>query len=463
MIYYVGCGMVRRLFGTDGVRGIVNKTLTAEMALRLGYAIGTYLGPGKRILLCTDARYGGEMISRAVIAGLTSAGVKVYEGGLAPTPACQLAVRDFGFDGGVMITASHNPPEYNGIKFIASDGIEAPREVEEEIESIYFESRFRPSSWMHLSHMTERFPLVVEHYVKSVASRVDKDRIKMKGFKVVVDPANNVGSLTTPRILRELGVKVLTVNADLHPLPYREPEPTPKSLKETAEIVKVIGANLGVGHDGDADRAVFIDEKGSIVLGDRSAIILAKYIKDRDPDLPKRVVTAVSSGIIVEEVLKPFGIEVVWTRVGSPVISRVIQKMGGAICGFEENGSFIYPKHQLVRDGAMTTALMLELLAVEGKPLSALIDELPKYYTIKTKVPMTRENAEKFVEEVKELYKGYRQITIDGVKVIGDDFWVLVRPSGTEPIARIMLEAKSEEKAKEILNEVMKIAERYKS
>ena len=453
--------MTRRLFGTDGVRGVVNETLTAEMALKLGYAIGTYLGPGSRILLCMDARAGNEMLARATIAGLISAGVKVYEGGLAPTPACQLAVRDWGFDGGVVITASHNPPEYNGIKFIASDGIEAPRSAEEEVEKIYFEARFKPIPWSVLSHMVEKFPLVIDHYIKSVVSKVDKDLIKARKFKVVVDPVNNVGSLTTPKILKELGVKVLTVNAHLDSIPYREPEPNEHSLKETADIVKAVRADLGIGHDGDADRAVFIDEKGRVILGDRAAIILAKYLITKDPDLPKRVVTAVSSSIMVEEVLRPLGIEVVWTKVGSPIIARVIQE-SGALCGFEENGSFIYPKHQLVRDGAMTAVLMLELLAREKTKLSILADEFPKYYAIKTKVPMNREQALQLVNEVRNSYSEYRQITIDGVKVIGDDFWVLVRPSGTEPIARIMLEAKSEEKAKNILNNILKIAERIK-
>lgn len=454
--------MARRLFGTDGVRGIVNETLTAEMALKLGYAIGTYLGPGSRVLLCMDARAGNEMLAQATTAGLVSAGVKVYDGGLAPTPACQLAVRDWGFDGGVVITASHNPPQYNGIKFIASDGIEAPRSAEEEVERIYFESRFKPSSWSILSHMVEKFTLVIDHYVKSVISKVDKEIIKARGFKVVVDPANNVGALTTPRILKELGVKVLSINAHLDSIPYREPEPTEHSLKETANVVRAIGADLGVGHDGDADRAVFIDEEGRVVLGDRAAIILAQYLATRNPDLPKRIVTAVSSSIMVEDVLKPLGIEVVWTKVGSPIIARVMQK-SGALCGFEENGSFIYPKHQLVRDGAMTTALMLELLAHEKTKLSTLIDKLPKYYAIKTKIPMSREKALELVHEVKKLYAGYRQITIDGVKVIGEDFWVLVRPSGTEPIARIMLEAREKEKAKSILNSILKIAERIKS
>lgn len=453
--------MVRRLFGTDGVRGIVNETLTAEMALKLGYAIGTYLGSGSRILLCMDARAGNEMLARATIAGLISAGVKVYEGGLAPTPACQLAIRDWGFDGGVVITASHNPPEYNGIKFIASDGIEAPRNAEEEVEKIYFEAKFKSISWSVLSYMVKKFPLVIDHYIKSVISKVDKDLIRSREFKVVVDPVNNVGSLTTPRILKELGVKVLTVNAHLDPIPYREPEPNEHSLEETANIVRTVRADLGIGHDGDADRTVFIDEKGRVILGDRAAVILAKYLTVKDPDLPKRVVTAVSSSMMVEEVLRPLGIEVVWTKVGSPVIARVIQK-SGALCGFEENGSFIYPKHQLVRDGAMTAALMLELLAHEKTKLSTLADELPKYYAIKTKVPMDREQALQLVDEVKKIYSGYRQITIDGVKVIADDFWVLVRPSGTEPIARIMLEAKSREKARNILNDILKIAERIK-
>ncbi len=449
-----------RLFGTDGVRGIVNKELTPELALRLGSAIGTFFGEGSKILIGRDVRAGGAMIQAAVAAGLLASGIRVYDGGLAPTPAIQFVVKEEDFDGGVIITASHNPSRYNGIKVIAADGIEIPREKELEVEEIYFTERFRRAPWRLLIHDIKPYPFVIDKYVKGVVEKVDKDLIRGKGFKIVIDPANSVGALTSPRIARELGVKVYTVNGHLDPMfPGREPEPIPEHLGETTRTVVSIGANFGVAHDGDADRAIFIDDKGRVQWGDRTATLLARYLAEKHPEMPRNVYTAVSSSTVIEDVLKPLGIKVIWLKVGSVDISRTMQRNGDALCGFEENGGFMYPPHQLVRDGGMTLALMLEMLARENRKLSELYDELPQYHMIKTKIPMKRELALKVVERVKEYFKGYRQITIDGVKVISNDFWLLVRPSGTEPLLRIMLEARTEDKAKELLETVKKIAE----
>jgi len=449
---------LHKLFGTDGVRGVVNEELGPDLALRLGMAIGTFFGEGSRILVGRDVRAGGEMLKSAVIAGLLSAGAVVYDGGSAPTPALQYAVKSEGFDGAVVITASHNPAKYNGIKVIESDGIEASRDSERVIEEILFEQRFSRASWASLIHSVKPYPDVNELYVKAVVDRVDKELIKSKGFKVVIDPANSVASLVSPRIARELGAKVYTINGNLDPMfPGREPEPTPETLRETSRVVVSLGADFGVGHDGDGDRAIFIDDRGRTIWGDRSAVILAKYLLERDPSSPRKVYTAVSSSTIIEDYLKDYGVEVVWLKVGAIDIARSMQKSGDALCGFEENGGFMYPPHQYVRDGGIALALMLELLAKLGKKLSELYDDLPRMYTIKTKLPMPRDKAVKAVEQVKEAFKEYRQITIDGVKVLGRDFWLLVRPSGTEPILRIMLEARTEDKARELLDDVLKL------
>jgi len=450
---------LQKLFGTDGVRGVVNEDLTPELALKLGMAIGTFFGEGSRILVGRDVRVGGDMIKSAVVAGLLSTGVVVYNAGLAPTPAIQYVVKSEGFDGAVVVTASHNPPQYNGIKVVDSDGIEVSREKEEEIEEIFREQRFRSIKWSSLLHDVKPYPHVIDMYVEAVVSRVDRDLIRSRGFKVVVDPANSVSALTTPRIARELGAKAVTVNGDLDPLfSGREPEPTLESLKETARVVASVGADLGVAHDGDGDRAIFIDDRGRVIWGDRSAAILAKYLVEKHPESPRRVYTAVSSSTIVEEYLKNDGVEVVWLKVGSVDIARAMQENRDALCGFEENGGFMYPPHHYVRDGGMTLALMLELLAKWKRKLSELYDELPRMHAIKTKIPMKREDALRVVEKVAEKYRDYRLVTVDGVKVLGDDFWLLVRPSGTEPLLRVMIEAKTEEKARKLLDEVIEIA-----
>ncbi|MEB3816457.1 MAG: phosphoglucosamine mutase [Desulfurococcales archaeon] len=444
-----------KLFGTDGVRGVVGESLTPELALRLGRAIGAYFGKGARVLVGRDVRAGGAMIECALTAGLLAEGVRVYSAGLLPTPALQYGVKSLGFDGGVMITASHNPPEYNGVKVIAADGIEIPREDEKIIEDYYFRGVSSSLPWREYAYNPQVRADVLETYINAIVDMVDSDLIRRAGLKVVVDCANSVGSLATPEVLRRLGVKALTLNCNLNPeFPGREPEPTVESLRVAAETVKIYGADFGVGHDGDADRAIVITDEGEVIWGDRSGTLLTEFSAEEWRELPRRTYTGVSSSILVEQYLNPLGIKVVWTPVGSVVISRMIQRDGGAISGFEENGGYMHVPHHIVRDGAMTTALMAYMLAKERGSLSEKVKKLPRYYPIKTKIPMNRERALCAVEAVKKYYSGYRQVTIDGVKVIGDDFWVLVRPSGTEPVLRIMLEARSKEKAEKLLEEV---------
>ncbi len=449
-----------KLFGTDGVRGIVNKELTPELALKLGISIGTFFGEYSRILIGRDARAGGEMLMHSLIAGLLSAGVKVfiaYPNGYAPTPAIQYAVKELGYDGGVIITASHNPPNYNGIKVVNAIGIELDRESERTIEEIYFSEKFHRAKWSNVAHDTVTEHRVIDSYLKSIIEHVDKQIIKSREFRVLVDCANSVSSLTTPTLLRQLGVKPLTVGCDISPYPYREPEPTPSTLSHSALTVKQLNLDLGVGHDGDADRAIFIDENGEIWWGDRTGSVLSSYIAEKKlTELPRRVYTAVSSSKLVVDYLSHFNIEVAWTPVGSIYISYNLLERGG-IAGFEENGGFIYPPHLLARDGAMTTALLLELLAVEKKKPSQLFSQLPRMHSVKTKVPMSKEVSRKVVKKLTEKYLDtpYRVVTIDGLRVEAEDFWFLVRPSGTEPVLRIMVEAYSREKAKKLANNLI--------
>ncbi|WP_048061820.1 phosphoglucosamine mutase [Hyperthermus butylicus] len=455
-----------KLFGTDGVRGVLNRELTPELALRLGQAIATYFGEGATVLVARDARAGGEMILNAVVAGLLSAGARVHVAwpdGYATTPAVQYAVKELGYDYGVIVTASHNPPEYNGVKVVGPLGIEVDRETEARIEDIFFSERFHRTPWHRAAYEVPREHRVIETYVKGVVEKVDAPAIRRRGFRVLVDCANSVSSLTTPKILRALGVKPYTLGCNLDPYPYREPEPTPSSLAEAAAIVRSLGLDFGVGHDGDGDRAIIIDERGEVWWGDRTGTILAEFIAEHKlPAAPKKLYTAVSSSKLVEDYLRPKGIEVVWVPVGTINISYRMLEEGG-IAGFEENGGFIYPAHLLARDGGMTLALFLELLAKEGKPASEVLGRLPRYYAVKLKVPMDRQKALRVVEALREEYSGkpgYRVITIDGVRIEAEDYWFLVRPSGTEPVLRIMVEASTPEKAKEIAEALREKARR---
>ena len=450
---------VGKLFGTDGVRGIVNESMTPELAMKVAQAACTWLGGGK-VLVGRDVRYGGDMLVKAVIAGLASCGCEPYYAGLVPTPALQYAVPRLGYDMGIMVTASHNPPPYNGVKVVGANGVEVPREEEKKIEEIFFTERFSKVSFSSVPESKVE-PRVLDVYVDGILAEVDKEKVRSKGFKVVVDGANSVGSLATPRVLRELGVKVLCVNCNLDPsFPGRQPEPTPETLKDSAEIVKAVGADLLVAHDADADRAILGDERGEVHWGDRSGSLLTAYVSRKYPHLPKRTFTGVSSShIVVEGYLRPKGIEVVWTPVGSVIIAHELIKKGG-ISGFEENGGYMHPVHHPVRDGAMKAALFLEMMATEGRTASELFDELPKAYSVKGKVPKpSNANLEKLYEQLKSKYENCTHTTIDGLKVVCEDYWFLVRPSGTEPVIRIMVEATDVKKAKELYEQLKNLAE----
>ena len=443
----------RKLFGTNGIRGVVNKELTPEMAVKVGSAIGTFFKK-KNLLLGHDARTSGPMFARAVIAGLTATGCNVFFAGMAPTPALQYAVKNHGMDGGVIITASHNPPHYNGIKVIWNDGIEISHQQEIEIENIYFENKQVLAEWNELGAKHE-LSEVNDEYIEAIKKHIDTAKIAKKHYHVVVDAANSVGALTAPQLLRELGCKVTSINANIDgTFPGRPPEPRPENLKEIAVTVKAVGADLGVAFDGDADRSIFIDENGEIYWGDKTFALIAKYFWRENPHA--KIVTPVSSSTLIKDVADANKGEIVWTKVGSVTVSQTMKELKAKLGG-EENGGVFYGPHQSVRDGAMTTALILEIMAKTGEKLSTLIAEQPQYFIEKGKVECPQDKKEKVLEKLLEQVKGSNISTIDGVKIwFEDKSAILVRPSGTEPIYRLYAEAKNQEKA-------LKLVEDYSS
>ncbi|MEM4192785.1 MAG: hypothetical protein QXR04_02500, partial [Candidatus Nitrosocaldus sp.] len=237
-----------RLFGTNGVRGVFGKDLTLELALRLSYALATYYQEGP-LLLAYDGRHSSPLIASVVKAGLNAMGIDVHDAGLVPTPCLQYCTKRLGYRGGIMITASHNPPEYNGIKVMASDGVEIPREDELKIEDIYFSNRFMKSKGIGRD---ERLSNPVDLYIQGIRSLVDVDRIRSKGMKVVVDVGNGAQAVAVPRLLNMLGCKVVTLNERIDgSFPGRGSEPTVDNLGELASSVKANDADLGIAYDGD--------------------------------------------------------------------------------------------------------------------------------------------------------------------------------------------------------------------
>jgi phosphomannomutase/phosphoglucomutase len=446
---------VPRLFGTNGVRGIVNsKEMDCMFALRLGMAIGTFMKGS--VMVGTDARTSNEMIKSACASGLMATGCTVLDCGIVPTPTLQYAVKINKAAGGVMITASHNPPEFNGIKCIDPDGTEMSRSNEEAIERIYSNGEFSRAEWTRVGRSVA-FTTATERYIGGIMSKVDVNVIRRANLRVAVDCGNGAASLVTPKLLERLGVRYVTLNADHNgAFPGHDSEPTPENTKDIVELVKAGGFDMGVVHDGDADRTVFIDERGRYLYGDRSLALVAYHICKVRPG--RLVVTNVASSKCVEDAVKMAGGSILFTRVGSPIIARAMMEKGG-VFGGEENGGLIFAEFQYCRDGAMAVAKMLEIVATNGK-LSKLNDQIPSYCQYKTKTSCPDAKKERVLARLASDAKGQKVDTTDGVKIYVEGGWVLVRPSGTEQIFRVFSESTTPERAKELAERYKKQAER---
>jgi len=439
-----------RLFGTNGVRGIFNKDLTLDLALRLSYALGTYFKEGK-ILLGYDGRYSSPLLADVITAGLNAMGLDVYNAGLVPTPCLQYCVKRLGYNGGVMITASHNPPEYNGIKVMARDGVEIPREEESIIEEIFFSSNFKLSDRLGGEYSISN---AIDLYINGILSLVDYDAIRSKGFKVVVDLGNGAQAVAVPRLLDALGCKVITINERIDgSFPGRGSEPTVDNLHDLKAKVIDSNADLGVAYDGDGDRSIFCDEHGNIYTGDRSGAILIDHILKQSKGYSNdvKIVTPINSSMLIDIVASKYRAKVIRIKVGSVEVSREMLR-SNALLGLEENGGFMYARHIAVRDGAMSTALMLEALAVSNHSLSELNNTHRRFYQYKTKFQCSSTESLRVIEELRNDAKDKRIESIDGIKIwIDDESWVMVRQSGTEPIMRLYAEASDDARLKDIV------------
>lgn len=443
-----------KMFGTNGIRGIANEYMSCELALRIGRSVGAVLG--RRIAVATDTRISSDMIKSALVSGLMSVGAEVLDLGMVPTPALQhfIKIRPE-ITGGVMITASHNPPEFNGIKCISGDGTECTPEEEMKIEELY-ESGVECVGWREVGSVT-RIDGVGDEYVNAIVSKVDVDLIRRSELTVCVDCANGASVNTTPALMRKLGVRAITLNGNPQgEFPGHPSEPTEDNLSALKRMVVDTGADLGVAHDGDADRCVFVTGDGRYVSGDASLALLSRYILDRNGG--GRIVVTVATSSLVEEVSASSGGTVQYTAVGSPIVARAMRAEGG-LFGGEENGGLIFADHQYCRDGAMGAAMMLECIA-RGGALSSQIDSLPTYHTVKTAIACPDDLKHKLIESVSKAHSDERCNLTDGLRIDYHDGWVLMRPSGTEPKFRIYSESKDPETAVRRSEEFVSEAER---
>lgn len=447
------------LFGTSGIRGIYNEDLTPERVLDISRAIGTYYGPKSKALIGWDCRVSSDAITSVVVGGLLSAGIDVDVCGYITTPCFQkYMMASDKYDFGLIITASHNPPQYNGIKLINSDGLEEYTDVETKIESILSSKEFVKVSWDRLGKLNRiSNDQVIDTYVESLLSHLDESA-KNRKYKIVFDFANCVSAVTIKYLVRKLkNVIPVYINDTLNGyFPNRPSEPKPDNLIELEKQVTDVGADFGIGFDGDGDRAIVVDNRGVAWWGDYLGTVIGLYLKETKG--LNGIATPVTSSSVVDIVLEKEGIKVYRTKVGAKHIVRKMTEKD-LLLGFEENGGTIYSPHVLTRDGGITTILTMNIISHFGSPLSDIMGSLPKLNQKKEKIRLVnRDKIHTVLKILKEDYekKCIKIDTIDGVKLYFDvDEWVLVRPSGTEPIIRIFAESKTEEKAS-VLAEAIK-------
>ncbi len=436
-----------KFFGTNGIRGVFSEDFTLEFVHDMTLAIGTYFQKGP-VLIGYDGRDSSPVICKVISSALNSIGIDCNIAGLVPTPCLEFAVKKLGYSGGIMITASHNPSQYNGIKPAASDGVEISREDELIIEDIYLQKSWikNPVKW----GTTGKETTAVDVYLKGIITQVDSKLIESKQFKVVLDLGNGAQAVTAPDFCNTLQCETFLINQNIDgTFPGRGSEPTPQNLSELSESVISNNADVGIAFDGDGDRSIFCDDKGNILTGDKSALVLIRHILKKNPN--SLVVTCLNSGSNTEVVAQEFNSQVIRTKVGSVEVSRKMVPTD-ALIGFEENGGFMYGLHNQVRDGCMTLGLMLDLLAASEQSLYDNITSLPQSFTTKDKVTCSPQNVSKLISILKEEFPS--SDTTDGIKItIDSKNWVMIRASGTEPIVRVYAESESQEKLDDLMSQ----------
>ena len=442
-----GSMAAKKLFGTSGIRGLIGSEVTCELALNVGKSLAYYLGNEGSVVIGYDTRTTNKMLDQAICAGLLESGVDVIKIGMVPTPLVGYATEKLDADAGIMLTASHNPSPYNGIKLWNKNGMAYTSEQEAKIEEIYAEKSYISVSWDKIGTLSVN-EQIKGQYVDDLVNMVD---IK-EGLKVVIDCASGAGSEISPLVFRKAGCEVTTLNSQPDGFfPGRNPEPNAENLGNLMKTVVAVGADLGIAHDGDADRMITVDENGNISPFDS---LLALISKEFDGD----VVTTVDAGLCMDESVNG---QVFRTPVGDVNVAEVIIEKDAAFGG-EPSGTWLHPDFCMCPDGILSGLRMAELVSKKGK-LSDLLDEIPSYPNIREKITCSKEAKIRVMENMEELLKSeFDDISeinsIDGVRLtFTDDSWVLVRPSGTEDYVRITLESRDAQRAEDIKETCVKV------
>ncbi len=438
----------------SGVRGIVGDTLTPYEIVRFTNAFAK-LCSGKKIMVGRDTRIHSEMISKIVIGTLLFMGYDVVDLGVCPTPTIQLAVEHSNSDGGVMITASHNPSEWNGLKFLSSEGIFLTPEQHKKFVEIANSGNFTFAKWNKIGKLINDETFIEQHIGRILKiDFIDLEKIRSRNFKVVVDCINGAGSRIIPMLLEKFNCEVIKLNCDGNGIFTHEPEPLPENLTELCETVKKTGADFGIAVDPDADRVVFVTEKGE-PFGEEYTIVQAvKIALEKKKSLPeKNIVVNLSTTRAVDEIAKKYGANVYRSPVGE---INVVKKMKEtkAIIGGEGSGGVILPDVHYGRDSLVGIALILQNLAEFGGKISEFKESLPKFEMVKVRINITGINPDEILKKAIDLFKKSDINTEDGVRIDFEDAWIHLRKSNTEPILRIISEARTRQEAENLVKKL---------
>jgi phosphomannomutase len=449
----------RLIISVSGMRGIVGENLTASIATDYGCAFGTFLknnraGKKKRLSVCIgrDSRPSGQELKSAVAAGLCDVGIDVVDLGIVTTPGVAVCVRELGCAGGVVVTASHNPVRYNGIKLLLDNGVAPPPDAAGQIKQYFFDKNFALADSTDCGNVTSSEQADMTHIAK-VLSIVDKEVISANKFKVVLDSVNGAGGRVTKKLLTEFGCEVSAINDEPTGLFAHEPEPTAENLRGLCEIVKTEGAEIGFAQDPDADRLAIVDENGIYIGEEYSLALAAKYV------FSKRTGTAatnLSTSRMIDDVAKNAGGQVIRTAVGEANVTKAMLEHD-CIIGGEGNGGVIDLRVGPVRDSLVGIALVLQLMAETGKTVSQLVSEIGGYYMSKDKFAAEQNQAQQILDSAKKAFADAKLDTTDGCRFDFSDGWLHIRASNTEPVMRIIVEAKDQRTAKKYIDAVSKI------
>jgi phosphomannomutase len=430
----------------SGVRGVVGDSLTPTLLVRFAQAFGTYAGSGT-VVIGRDTRTSGEMVKQSVVAGLLSSGCRVVDIGVCPVPTLQVLVRHLGAQGGVCITASHNPAEWNALKFIGPDGLFLGPAPARELLDIYHQGEYTkvPGAEMRA---VEELEGATDVHVRAILDAIGRLPARERRLRVVLDSCNGAGSVVTPRLLETLGAEVFTVNTTPDGLFPRPAEPLPENLGELCAAVREHGADLGLAQDMDADRLAVVDERGRPVGEDYTLVLAAVYVLGREPG---PVVANLSTSSALAAAAARFGCPLTLSKIGEANVTEEMRRVG-AVIGGEGNGGVIYPRVNFGRDSLVGAALVLHLLAETGQTVSEILATLPPYALVKEKLACPSHKIKDALRAVEREYAGFPLDRRDGVKVTLPDGWFLVRGSNTEPIIRVVAEGPTGERAREVVN-----------